>query len=848
VGVYRLDPKDGKKRIFGNTVHLNRGETTVGVRAAMHFEHGKARNSDTALKLTYIFYDANGKGLNRHEQSHSIKKGWTSGYCSSQEQQLGPGSYLVRVYTGGRRVGQAKFHVVQRPTSLKPVAHSRTFKNISMKLWESSKEQKALKANAYKTVFDQDSTKFISAALYLTTTRPQTARVAFKVVSAQGDTLQRPPMPDRWDVFQTKFTVAGSYIKTERFSARLGRLLVANMDNKWERGLYYIEAFVGGKKVGEQSFRISHSIAALVDRRAAAEQLAARANQLFLRNNPADRKQGLKLVTRAIESVPDDARFYGMRAQARIQDQKLDDAAGDLERAIRLQPREKKLRLALASVQMKKESLAGYFLAVRTLTAALKLDPKDARLRAMRGMAYAKLKNYKYAEPDLRKAIAAGQRHEEVQRYLAETLIHMEQVEEALVILESLRQEFDRHPAKDNLAWKKGLAGVHQLTGLAFVMDPPDRTKALAAFNLSIETHPTARAHYLRSLLLNTPADQDKAIRDVSEAIRLDPKSYIYLERRATMWESQGRSYAALDDRVRGLDQVDSFADRINRRSALYTTALRVGDYKTARKQITVLIDIPVYKKYRGSMHRFVANAYHAEGDYAAEAKVWEKAVAEKWGDFTAQYRLAIARHLEGKNQKGAEGLEAYIQKWKSVDSKGPQGWHLALVSYILGDITEAKLLESLPAESDPKAAMLNLSTRFAIAAMQNPGADLKQRIANWQTCARVSPNDHLGTLATADLNRTILGFTPGRVSERREDLYKIDKDAARVVLNLRADSPAAKAGLQTGDILVSLDGKKLNQTVMDESLRTATPGQTMVLGLLRKGEPKTVILWAKQG
>ncbi|MHC4956537.1 MAG: tetratricopeptide repeat protein, partial [Planctomycetota bacterium] len=385
VSFYRLESFPRKKRVFGHVMRLDPGLKTVGVHAAMHFKSAAKLKSDTTFELTYAFYDKNGRHLSQHDSSHTLKKGWVSGYCSSQERKFGPGSYLVRIFKDRRRVGEGAFHVVQRPAALEPMRLSpQSFRNFSLKLWESSKQKAAAKTNDYRTVFDPDATRFVSAALSLTTTKPLKARVAFKLSSHRGAPLYRPPMLDNSDILQTEFARAGGYIASHRFSSREGNIAARGHPGTWKPGVYWVEAIVAGRKVLEQPFVVAHPIGALVDQRAAAERMAAQAHRLFRKNSPADRKKGLELINRAIANVDDQPRFYAMRARALFQDRKLRDAAADLERAIRLQPRDKGLRIALAEVQMEQGPPVGYFRATRTLTEAITLDPKDARLRAMR--------------------------------------------------------------------------------------------------------------------------------------------------------------------------------------------------------------------------------------------------------------------------------------------------------------------------------------------------------------------------------------------------------------------------------------------------------------------------------
>ncbi len=62
------------------------------------------------------------------------------------------------------------------------------------------------------------------------------------------------------------------------------------------------------------------------------------------------------------------------------------------------------------------------------------------------------------------------------------------------------------------------------------------------------------------------------------------------------------------------------------------------------------------------------------------------------------------------------------------------------------------------------------------------------------------------------------------------------------IVANVRSDSPAAKAGLASGDIITSVNGQDIkNAHELTKKIHEATPGSSAQLGLLRQGKQRSV-------
>jgi predicted metalloprotease with PDZ domain len=94
---------------------------------------------------------------------------------------------------------------------------------------------------------------------------------------------------------------------------------------------------------------------------------------------------------------------------------------------------------------------------------------------------------------------------------------------------------------------------------------------------------------------------------------------------------------------------------------------------------------------------------------------------------------------------------------------------------------------------------------------------------------------------AAGDDQGAWLGVHVGEASAALRDQLGLAKDEGVVVEAVAPDGPAAKAGLRTNDLLLSLDGAKLSDAEdLRHELRRREPGDTVSIELLRKGEKQT--------
>ncbi|HWE60178.1 MAG TPA: trypsin-like peptidase domain-containing protein [Chloroflexota bacterium] len=90
---------------------------------------------------------------------------------------------------------------------------------------------------------------------------------------------------------------------------------------------------------------------------------------------------------------------------------------------------------------------------------------------------------------------------------------------------------------------------------------------------------------------------------------------------------------------------------------------------------------------------------------------------------------------------------------------------------------------------------------------------------------------------------RAYLGITPEDVSPQMQATYKLPLNHGVLVAQVKAGSPAAKAGLQSGEIIVGINGTAVNTTVdLDDVVSQLQPGTQVHLTVVRSTGATTTV------
>ena len=86
------------------------------------------------------------------------------------------------------------------------------------------------------------------------------------------------------------------------------------------------------------------------------------------------------------------------------------------------------------------------------------------------------------------------------------------------------------------------------------------------------------------------------------------------------------------------------------------------------------------------------------------------------------------------------------------------------------------------------------------------------------------------------------LGVSIEDVTPQNASFFKLSEATGAIISQVTPDAPGAKAGLQGGDVVVSLNGRKvLDSSSLQTAVAEHTPGTTMEVGILRNGAPQTI-------
>ncbi len=96
--------------------------------------------------------------------------------------------------------------------------------------------------------------------------------------------------------------------------------------------------------------------------------------------------------------------------------------------------------------------------------------------------------------------------------------------------------------------------------------------------------------------------------------------------------------------------------------------------------------------------------------------------------------------------------------------------------------------------------------------------------------------------IKTGKVEHGYLGITMNDVTPDNASFFDLRDASGAIVSQVTPGSPAADAGLKTGDVLRELNGKKINNgSALQVAVSEIAPGNTISLGILRNGQPQTL-------
>ncbi len=96
--------------------------------------------------------------------------------------------------------------------------------------------------------------------------------------------------------------------------------------------------------------------------------------------------------------------------------------------------------------------------------------------------------------------------------------------------------------------------------------------------------------------------------------------------------------------------------------------------------------------------------------------------------------------------------------------------------------------------------------------------------------------------VAHGKVQRGKLGVTIQDVNQSLADTFGLAKPAGALVSSVEKGSPAAKAGLEPGDVILGIDGKAIdNSGELPAAVATKQPGESARLQVWRKGDTRNI-------
>jgi len=98
--------------------------------------------------------------------------------------------------------------------------------------------------------------------------------------------------------------------------------------------------------------------------------------------------------------------------------------------------------------------------------------------------------------------------------------------------------------------------------------------------------------------------------------------------------------------------------------------------------------------------------------------------------------------------------------------------------------------------------------------------------------------------IKTGSAQHGYLGISMNDVTPENASFFHLPDTNGAIVAQVSSDSPASRAGLKGGDVIVQLDGQKVvNGSGLQVAVSGIAPGNTIVLGIIRDGNSQTVNL-----
>jgi serine protease Do len=107
---------------------------------------------------------------------------------------------------------------------------------------------------------------------------------------------------------------------------------------------------------------------------------------------------------------------------------------------------------------------------------------------------------------------------------------------------------------------------------------------------------------------------------------------------------------------------------------------------------------------------------------------------------------------------------------------------------------------------------------------------------------AQIAKNTVEQIIKNGSVKHGYLGISMNDVTPDNASFFNLPDASGAIISQVTPDSPASHAGLQSGDVIRSLNGNKMiNGSALQVAVSEMAPGASIELGILRNGKPETM-------
>lgn len=354
----------------------------------------------------------------------------------------------------------------------------------------------------------------------------------------------------------------------------------------------------------------------------------------------ADYDRAIADLTAAIALLPSDAQLWGQRGWCCASKRDFDRALSDFSEAIRLDPTDAFAYSRRAAMHLRRQQ---YDQALADAEAAVRLDPKMAHGFAVRGVALAAQGKMDEALRDFDESIRLDARDAYV--HTQRGLLHFRQGNLDAAVLD-FTQAIALNPGNAYAYYQR--AGVWSSKG--------DNANAIVDLGEYLRLQPDAVDVWVVRGNLRMQANDDEALKDFNEALRLNPRHLGALLGQASIWEQQQEDEKALQALTAAIDVGPESADVYERRAHIRMSR---GEHDLAIEDLSAALRVEPKNTDRLLLRAF---EWSATGNVEKALEDCRAALAIDPKKLMAYYYMAVAHSRAGQPEQAIEDFDAALR------------------------------------------------------------------------------------------------------------------------------------------------------------------------------------------